>query len=1064
MSESKEQIHRSVLINNIPCTIDTVEYDPPEHCDRPNLITTSKYTIVNFIPKNLFEQFRRLANFYFLVISMLQMASNSPVTPATSLVPLSFVIGVTALKQAYEDFLRHKTDNEVNGRSVSVIRNDQHQHIERVSTIRKDHEHIGRVQQIECQDIRIGDLVSIADNHEIPVDMVLLSTGLVDGKCYVMTANLDGESNFKEKETLEVTKNATPSELSLLKGIIECDLPNSDLYDFTGTAHIVDNETNEATRYPLTVKNLVMRGSKLMNSKFAYGIAVYTGSDTKLALNSKSSLNKFSSIEAAANFYLAGYLAILIIFTLICSCINFAMTHSANEHWYLQPLIHDIHILAFFDICLSYFVLLNYLIPISLYVTLEMVKFFGSKKLVHDPELVDPFSGESAKCNSSDLNEELGQIEYLFSDKTGTLTQNKMEFRCCSIDGVVYHDEDIDKLETKSRIIDFFICIVCCTSVHVQRIITDGNESINYFADSPDEKTLVEAAAKFGVQLIYNTSSVCKVKIGLNDGEVIEFKRLCTLPFDSHRKRMSVIMEKPDGKIEMMTKGADVEMDKWISSGKISEITAQMEQFALKGLRTLVIAKKKLTRSHVCHLKDQIYQSSFKKKKSFIINVYSEFEKNLTILGAVAIEDKLQDGVEDAISTMKKAGIKIWLLTGDKQETAIAVARSSHLITYPITELIMSRCTDEHVCDDQINTLLGKIVEAGDDQRFALIVDGRSLYFSMKNHLIKFRKLCKSCVVVICCRMSPIQKAEVVKMIKNSPGSPITAAIGDGANDVSMIQEAHVGFGLMGKEGRQAANSADFAFTQFRFIKRVLLVHGNLFYHRVSTLIHYFFYKNVVFVTPQFLFTFYNLYSSQTLYEVIQLISYNMAYTSFPILIYGIHEEYLPGRLLESNPSLYKKNLHNSNMDCKKMLSWFLNGAFHGCAIYFFYIQLFSDSLFENGFQMGIYDLGTAVFHGVVLIVNLKLALLTKRWTRWQIFCTTLSIVALFILHYTWKVVPFRLIRIPDQIVDYHQLLTSRTFIVSLLIGPFLVLLPDAAGRSINNVFISMTADKTYRG
>ena len=285
------------------------------------------------------------------------MVSKSAITPATSLVPLGFVIGVTALKQAYEDYLRHKTDNEVNSRSVSVIRNDS--------------EHVGRVRQIKCQDIRAGDLVSIADNNEIPVDMVLLSTGLVDGKCFVMTANLDGESNFKAKETLDLTKDATPSELSILQGIIECDHPNSDLYDFTGSAHIINKVTNEVTIYPLSIKNLVMRGSKLMNSKFAYGIAVYTGGETKLSLNSKTNLNKFSSIETAANFYLVGYLAILIVSTLICSCFNF-LSHAHEEHWYLAvPSKHQgMYFWEFVDIFLSYFVLLNYLIPISLYVTL----------------------------------------------------------------------------------------------------------------------------------------------------------------------------------------------------------------------------------------------------------------------------------------------------------------------------------------------------------------------------------------------------------------------------------------------------------------------------------------------------------------------------------------------------------------------------------------------------------------------------------------------------------------------------------------------------------------------
>lgn len=1043
--EDATDTHRSILINNIPCTIDGFTYEPAVASDRPNMVTTSKYTLINFMPKNLFEQFRRLANFYFLVISMLQMASNSPVSPATSLVPLSFVIGVTALKQAYEDYLRHKTDDEINSRLISVIRGGADDPVQ--------------LKQVKCEEIQIGDLVSISDNQEIPVDMVLMSTGLTDGKCFVMTANLDGESNFKEKETVSVTKNSTPSQLSILQGVIQCDHPNSDLYDFTGTASIVDPNTEEVSRYTMNVRNLVMRGSKLMNSKFAYGIAVYTGHDTKLALNSKSSPNKFSSIEAAANLYLAGYLALLLFFTFLCVGTELLVQKFSRGHWYLPHVTSNFGFFDLIQTTLSYFVLLNYLIPISLYVTIEMVKFSGSNKFVHDPELIDPVTGELPKCNSSDLNEELGQVEYLFSDKTGTLTQNKMEFHSCCIGGVSYDEYQLNELEDRSFLVDFFLNILPCTSVHVQKVYVDGFETINYFADSPDEKTLVEAAARFGVQLICNNSTYCEIRI---DNTTYEYKKLCVLPFDSFRKRMSVVIEKSTGEIELLTKGADVDTHKWISSGYIDEISREIDRFSRSGLRTLMIAKKSLRLREVNIFKERVYRDTFKRNKNVLFNTYKSLERNLKLIGAVAIEDKLQDGVRESISAMKKAGIKIWLLTGDKQETAVAVAKSCNLITHSMTELVISRITDEYACEQKIETLLD-IVQSP-DEKYVLIIDGRSLYFSMKSHLKLFRKLCQQCSVVVCCRMSPIQKADVVRMIKNDESSPITAAIGDGANDVSMIQEAHVGFGLMGIEGRQAVNSADFAFSQFRFITRVLFVHGNLFYHRVSTLIHYFFYKNIVFVIPQFLFTFYNLFTSQPLYEVVQLMNYNLAYSSLPILIYGIHEEYLPQNILLTNPTLYKKNSQNSNMDFNQMFSWFVNGTIHGCIIFYFYILLWDNSLFDDGKTLGVYDFGTSIFHAVVLVVNFKLALITNNMTKWQLFFMFISIAILPGLHLAWQSTPLSRIGIPDISVQYTLLISSASFLFSLAICVYLALLPDAVSQSIETIFKSLTMNMSFRG
>jgi phospholipid-translocating ATPase len=260
-------------------------------------------------------------------------------------------------------------------------------------------------------------------------------------------------------------------------------------------------------------------------------------------------------------------------------------------------------------------------------------------------------------------------------------------------------------------------------------------------------------------------------------------------------------------------------------------------------------------------------------RKDEVIKAEISIEQKLVLMGATAVEDKLQDGVVETIRDLKKAGIKIWVLTGDKLETAVSVATSCGLLSNEDMErMVLARQPNPDSCGEVISRFITALeldhqTASHNVMSKCLIVDGRSLHLAMKHHLTKFNKLCSKCAVVVCCRMSPIQKAEVVRMVKMSRACPVTAAIGDGANDVSMIQEAHVGFGLMGREGRQAVNAADFAFSRFRFLKPVLLVHGAYFYHRVSNLIHFFFYKNVVFVTPQVIFSFYNVFSSQTLYH-----------------------------------------------------------------------------------------------------------------------------------------------------------------------------------------------------
>lgn len=425
---------------------------------------------------------------------------------------------------------------------------------------------------------------------------------------------------------------------------------------------------------------------------------------------------------------------------------------------------------------------------------------------------------------------------------------------------------------------NFLLAIAVCNTVQVEKKdhqeknhqeknpIKDEEETLTYAADSPDEKALVEACNRFGISVIDSSEKTCDIRVG---DRVRKYKKLEIFPFDSSRKRMSVVVEDEEGKMSLVCKGADSEMRRLLATGKVNETYQHIDEYAGHGLRTLVVASRSVSKDEYESAKKEIEEArqSMEDRKEAVSRAQGEMEMNLNLLGATAVEDRLQDGVGETIQDLKEAGIKVWLLTGDKLETALSVAYSCGLIDNTMTRLHLSRQSNPDACGETVSryaTIVQDIDPATESgQRCALIVDGRSLHFALKFHIDKFRLVCERCLIVLCCRMSPIQKAEVVHMIKVSKNSPVTAAIGDGANDVSMIQEAHVGFGLMGKEGRQAVNAADFAFSRFRFLKRVLLVHGNLFYNRVSTLIHYFFYKNVAFVTPQFLYSFYNAFSSQ---------------------------------------------------------------------------------------------------------------------------------------------------------------------------------------------------------
>lgn len=290
-----------------------------------------------------------------------------------------------------------------------------------------------------------------------------------------------------------------------------------------------------------------------------------------------------------------------------------------------------------------------------------------------------------------------------------------------------------------------------------------------------------------------------------------------------------------------------------------------LEDFAGQGLRTLCLSRINLDESEYAQWSKVYHEASITitGRDDALANAAELIEKNLFLLGATAVEDKLQDGVPDTIATLAKAGIKIWVLTGDKQETAINIGFACRLLTKEMNLLVVNQYTKADT-RNKIDELLRQYENVSEEsETLALIIDGGTLSHALEEDIkMDLLTLAKKCKAVICCRVSPLQKALVVRLVRNNLNS-ITLAIGDGANDVSMIQEAHVGVGISGEEGLQAARASDYAIAQFRFLKRLLLIHGRLSYRRISKVILYSFYKNVLLYFTQFWFTFVNGFSGQ---------------------------------------------------------------------------------------------------------------------------------------------------------------------------------------------------------
>uniref|UniRef100_A0A3B4B0B6 Phospholipid-transporting ATPase n=1 Tax=Periophthalmus magnuspinnatus TaxID=409849 RepID=A0A3B4B0B6_9GOBI len=1033
---------------------DSEGFIPPKFCD--NRIVSSKYTVWNFLPKNLFEQFRRIANFYFLIIFLVQVIVDTPTSPVTSGLPLFFVITVTAIKQGYEDWLRHKADNEVNKYLVTVLEDGQR--------IRKESEKIKQV----------GDVVEVEEDETFPCDLILLQSSRDDDTCFVTTASLDGESNHKTHYTVPDTEK----DLESLSATIECEQPQPDLY-FVGRMHIYKN--NQEPIVSLGPENLLLKGATLKNTQ-KICVAVYTGMETKMALNYQGKSQKRSVVESI-NAFLLVYLCILVSKALVCTTLKYVWQGKPgqDEPWYNEKTQREkdtnLYLKMFTDF-LSFMVLFNFIIPVSMYVTVEMQKFLGSFFITWDKDFFDNEIKEGALVNTSDLNEELGQVEYVFTDKTGTLTQNNMEFIECCIDGFQYKHRDasseldgfcvtdgpVSKLQQKAgrEKEELFLRALClCHTVQVKEstepcldqvdglnnqvdglgIDGDGlgidgalshlEEQRGFIASSPDEIALVKGAM-YGFTFLGLESKTMKI---LNRNNDVEYELLHVLNFDPVRRRMSVIVRSSSDTL-LFCKGADSSIFPRVRQEEVERIRLHVERNATlqEGYRTLCVAYKLLSAGEYAQADAGLREArlALQDREEKLMAVYNQVETGMSLIGATAVED-LQEEAAETMEALQGAGMKVWVLTGDKMETAKSTCYACRLFqkSTELLELTVRTLDDENRRrEEKLHDLLldyhkkavqdappvkEGVTSWSSSQDYGFIVDGASLSMilnsssdsSNSRYKNLFLQICQNCTAVLCCRMAPLQKAQIVKMVKNSKGSPITLSIGDGANDVSMILEAHVGI-IKGKEGRQAVRNSDYAIPKLKHLKKLLLAHGHLYYVRIAHLVQYFFYKNLCFILPQFLYQFFCGYSQQPLYDAAYLTMYNICFTSMPILAYSLLEQHICIEVLLDNATLYEI-AKNAMLRWRPFLYWTVLGLFHGLLFFFGVWYLFyNPALQDNGQVFGNWSYGTIVFTVLVFTVTLKLALDTRHWTWINHFVIWGSLAFYVFFSFFWGgIIPF---------------------------------------------------------
>lgn len=847
-----------------------------------NAVSNAKYSPVSFLPVILYEQFKFFFNLYFLLVALSQIVPALQIGYLSSyIVPLAFVLTITMGKEAWDDIQRRRRDKESNSELYDVVDSPKY---------------------CASKDLKVGNLVRIHKDQRVPADMVLLSSSEKSGESFVRTDQLDGETDWKLRIACPLTQNLNPGALHNVQ--IIASPPEKSIHNFLGTLK------HESSSVGLTVDNTLWANTVLASGT-AIGMVIYTGKDTRQAMNTSKAGTKVGLLELEINN----------LSKILCACVfilsvGLVALHGFGPKWYVD--------------IMRFLILFSTIIPVSLRVNLDMGKTVYAYQIERDRSIPDTI------VRSSTIPEDLGRVEYLLTDKTGTLTQNDMELKKIHVGTVSYAGDAMDEVasymagdhsgprsrrEIGARIRDVVTCLAICHSVTPS--YEDGE--ITYQAASPDEIAIVKWTSSVGLSL-YRRDRTSLTLIHESTKTSMEYDILHVFPFNSDNKRMGIIVsDKTKGEIWFFQKGADTVMAKIVQHNDwLEEETGNM---AREGLRTLVVGRKKLT--------NQLYDSFMRKyeaasmsmtnRDAAMAKVVGEYlEHDLELLGLTGVEDRLQKDMKSSLELLRNAGIRIWMLTGDKVETARCVAISAKLVSrgqyiHSITKVANKDEAMEHL------EFLRQKPDA------CMLIDGESLAMYLAHLKSDFVDIAVKLPAVIACRCTPQQKADVAILIKESTKRRV-CCIGDGGNDVSMIQKADVGVGIVGKEGKQASLAADFSITQFCHLTKLLVWHGRNSYKRSAKLAQFVIHRGLIISVCQTVYSVASSFEPLALYQGWLMVGYATVYTMAPVFSLVLDKD-VDENLAKLYPELYKELTEGKSLSYRTFFVWVLVSLYQGTVI-----------------------------------------------------------------------------------------------------------------------------------
>ena len=978
----------------------------------------NKFNVFTFFPITLFNQFRQFGNLFYLIMTITQFIPTLAVGFLfTYIAPLAFVVAVSMGKELYDDINRRIQDKKTNSTKITII----------ISTGNS-------VQRAEknASDLQIGDVVELKKDGRVPADLVVLKTfnEAKDNQAFIRTDQLDGETDWKLRKAPGITQNMDESKLFSSSLEYEYEPPSKLIYEFKG---VVKCKTEEGDKKePLNLEN-TMWASTVVASQKVIGVVIYTGKETRAKMNLSTPKLKLGILDQEINRLNLYLFVITFIVAFIITC---AKGFNSN----------------FFFNLIKYIVLFCAIIPISLRVNLDVSKTYFSIRINRDKEIKDTIA------RNSTIPEELGRISYVFTDKTGTLTKNEMIFKIIAMDSEVFNEEKFADLKQivsdecqegkdapmldlikkqniipennlstsnisnsdsnlistslkgnepkikkslkrhRNKLIRDAITAMCLCN-NVTPIVDDNdNSKMTYQASSPDEVALVKFAETLDMKLVARTDKLITIVDAAGNDE--EFDVLANFPFSSDTKRMGIILKnRKHGHIIYYLKGAENVMMRFVKPDSVTTISEHAENLATKGLRTLVLTEKLISQEDFDEWNKEYEEAktSMEDRQKKIAKVVAKLENNMEFLCVTGVEDLLQNDVATTIDNLRNAGMKVWMLTGDKVETATCISISAGLKAkmHKIYTIKNDEIKEEVRNDEkktEITVLLSKFDEYKRKISFdphLFIIDGDTLDLALKNCEEDFFRTAMLAPSVVCCRCSPTQKRIIVHTIKKYTDAR-TAAVGDGGNDVAMIQEADVGIGIVGKEGLQASLAADYSILEFNYLNKLLLWFGRISYKNTSMMAKFIIHRGLIISFNQFIFSCIFYFNPVPLYSGFLSFGYSTIFTSLPCICVLLDQDVNKDNVL-TFPTLYKLLLKGRELNLKNFLLWLFKSIFQAFIIMFGAILLFKDNIFLK--------IVTVTFTCLIYleIFNVYLEINKYHWFMWVSFGSTLLVYLLTI-------------------------------------------------------------------